>query len=131
MSGLAIPKPAAKRPAANSVASSSKAGAKANNGGGEGSRAGSQGEDDDETHEQAPEKAMVGVPEITAVRGLVPTLQYVRHAGMLTRRNIVATVNLECRLDLKTIALHARNAEYNPKVRGMRGKAHPSDSQRS
>lgn len=33
------------------------------------------------------------------------------------RRNIVATVNLDCRLDLKTIALHARNAEYNPKVR--------------
>jgi len=27
----------------------------------------------------------------------------------------VATVNLDCRLDLKTIALHARNAEYNPK----------------
>lgn len=36
---------------------------------------------------------------------------------MLTlNRNIVATVNLEARLDLKTIALHARNAEYNPKV---------------
>lgn len=35
---------------------------------------------------------------------IVPTLQ-----------NIVATVNLDCRLDLKTIALHARNAEYNPK----------------
>jgi transcription initiation factor TFIID TATA-box-binding protein len=31
-------------------------------------------------------------------------------------RNIVATVNLDCRLDLKTIAMHARNAEYNPKV---------------
>ena len=43
---------------------------------------------------------------ITAVEGIVPTLQ-----------NIVATVNLDCRLDLKTIALHARNAEYNPKVR--------------
>ncbi|KAF8919412.1 hypothetical protein CPB85DRAFT_1373249 [Mucidula mucida] len=26
--------------------------------------------------------------------------------------NIVATVNLDCRLNLKTIALHARNAEY-------------------
>ncbi|KAI4214363.1 MAG: hypothetical protein LQ351_003116 [Letrouitia transgressa] len=38
------------------------------------------------------------------VSGIVPTLQ-----------NIVATVNLDCRLDLKTIALHARNAEYNPK----------------
>lgn len=43
-------------------------------------------------------------------------------------RNIVATVNLDCRLDLKTIALHARNAEYNPKVRldavafGCRGR---------
>jgi len=31
-------------------------------------------------------------------------------------RNIVATVNLGIRLDLKTIAMHARNAEYNPKV---------------
>ncbi|KAK8861218.1 TATA-box-binding protein [Kwoniella newhampshirensis] len=50
------------------------------------------------------QKVVASVPEITAVQGLVPTLQ-----------NIVATVNLECRLDLKTIALHARNAEYNPK----------------
>ena len=31
-------------------------------------------------------------------------------------RNVVSTVNLGCRLDLKNIALHARNAEYNPKV---------------
>ena len=31
-------------------------------------------------------------------------------------RNIVSTVNLDCKLDLKQIALHARNAEYNPKV---------------
>jgi len=29
----------------------------------------------------------------------------------------VATVNLDCKLDLKTIAFHARNVEYNPKVR--------------
>ncbi|WWC87472.1 TATA-box-binding protein [Kwoniella dendrophila CBS 6074] len=57
-----------------------------------------------ETLKRAPNKAISSVPEITSVQGLVPTLQ-----------NIVATVNLECRLDLKTIALHARNAEYNPK----------------
>ena len=31
----------------------------------------------------------------------------------------MATVNLDCRLDLKTIALHARNAEYNPKVKPL------------
>lgn len=37
--------------------------------------------------------------------GIVPVLQ-----------NVVATVNLGCALDLKQIALHARNAEYNPKV---------------
>ena len=36
--------------------------------------------------------------------GLLPQLQ-----------NVVATVNLNCKLDLKNIALHARNAEYNPK----------------
>jgi transcription initiation factor TFIID TATA-box-binding protein len=36
--------------------------------------------------------------------GIIPQLQ-----------NIVSTVNLGCRLDLKKIALHARNAEYNPK----------------
>mmetsp|Transcript_15159 Transcript_15159/g.22703 ORF Transcript_15159/g.22703 Transcript_15159/m.22703 type:complete len:254 (-) Transcript_15159:103-864(-) len=30
-------------------------------------------------------------------------------------QNIVSTVNLGCSLDLKTIALKARNAEYNPK----------------
>jgi transcription initiation factor TFIID TATA-box-binding protein len=36
--------------------------------------------------------------------GIMPVLQ-----------NIVATAYLGCLLDLKTIALHARNAEYNPK----------------
>ena len=36
--------------------------------------------------------------------GIIPTLQ-----------NIVATVNLSCKLDLKVIAMGARNAEYNPK----------------
>lgn len=30
-------------------------------------------------------------------------------------QNIVSTVNLVCRLDLKKIALNARNTEYNPK----------------
>ena len=36
---------------------------------------------------------------------IVPTLQ-----------NIVATVNSDCHLDLKTIVLHTRNAEYNPRL---------------
>ncbi|KAG0417845.1 TATA-box-binding protein [Dictyocoela roeselum] len=32
-----------------------------------------------------------------------------------TLQNVVSTVNLGCKLDLKAIALRARNAEYNPK----------------
>lgn len=44
--------------------------------------------------------ASVSVPD----SNLHPTLQ-----------NIVSTVNLGCTLDLKKIALYARNAEYNPK----------------
>lgn len=50
------------------------------------------------------ENADAGGEEDETISGIVPTLQ-----------NIVATVNLDCKLDLKTIALHARNAEYNPK----------------
>ena len=37
--------------------------------------------------------------------GIIPQLQ-----------NMVATVNLGCKLELKQIALHARNSEYNPKA---------------
>ena len=39
---------------------------------------------------------------------------------LYSSRNIVATVNLDCRLDLKTIALHARNAEYSEYIRSLR-----------
>ena len=42
---------------------------------------------------------------ITVVKGIMPTLQ-----------NIVATVNLDCQLNLKMIVLHTWNAKYNPKV---------------
>ena len=59
----------------------------------------------------APSAALVASEIDRAVHplGIVPVLQ-----------NIVATVNLDCPLDLKSIALHARNAEYNPKVRALR-----------
>ena len=42
---------------------------------------------------------------ITTIGGIIPTLQ-----------NIITTANLDCQLGLKAIALHAGNAEYNPKV---------------
>jgi transcription initiation factor TFIID TATA-box-binding protein len=44
----------------------------------------------------------------------LPREFFIEHEANIVR-NLVATVNLDCRLDLKTIALHARNAEYNPK----------------
>ncbi|NXT81313.1 TBPL2 protein, partial [Zapornia atra] len=51
-----------------------------------------------------PMTPMTPVPPASESSGIVPQLQ-----------NIVSTVNLACKLDLKNIALHARNAEYNPK----------------
>ncbi|KAG8387396.1 hypothetical protein BUALT_Bualt02G0017200 [Buddleja alternifolia] len=47
-------------------------------------------------------------------RGWVDQLKTVLFDGR-SSRNIVSTVNLDCKLDLKAIALQARNAEYNPK----------------
>jgi transcription initiation factor TFIID TATA-box-binding protein len=54
----------------------------------------------------APEATPAAVDRNLHPSGIVPQLQ-----------NVVATVNFGVALDLKQIALHARNAEYNPKVR--------------
>ena len=51
-----------------------------------------------------PTKLTADNPQPGFEPGVMPLLQ-----------NIVATVNLECKLDLKKIALTAKNAEYNPK----------------
>ena len=51
-----------------------------------------------------PTKLTAVTPQLGIEPGLVPQLQ-----------NIVATVNLGCKLDLKKIAMTALNAEYNPK----------------
>ncbi|KAM8780977.1 TATA box-binding protein-like 2 [Rhynchonycteris naso] len=47
---------------------------------------------------------MTPMTPVSECSGIVPQLQ-----------NIVSTANLACKLDLKKIALHAKNAEYNPK----------------
>ncbi|KAM9328431.1 TATA box-binding protein-like 2 [Pholidichthys leucotaenia] len=51
-----------------------------------------------------PMTPMTPMTPVTERSGIIPILQ-----------NIVSTVNLGCPLDLKFIALQARNAEYNPK----------------
>lgn len=53
---------------------------------------------------QSPATPMSMAPPQSMDPGIVPQLQ-----------NIVSTVSLGCKLDLKKIALSARNAEYNPK----------------
>ncbi|XP_064623754.1 uncharacterized protein LOC135485556 [Lineus longissimus] len=55
---------------------------------------------------QTPATPMTPATPATDTTGGVPLPQL---------QNIVCTVNLGCKLDLKRIALHARNAEYNPK----------------
>ncbi|XP_040188781.1 TATA box-binding protein-like 2 [Rana temporaria] len=53
---------------------------------------------------------------ITPMTPMTPMTPVAESSGIIPQlQNIVSTVNLACRLDLKKIALHARNAEYNPK----------------
>lgn len=66
--------------------------------------AGENTQDSQQSGTLLPQASTQQVDLIKHPSGIMPTLH-----------NIVATVNLECRLDLKMIALHARNAEYNPK----------------
>ncbi|XP_017054334.1 TATA-box-binding protein [Drosophila ficusphila] len=70
-----------------------------------GSGAGAGGDALSNIHQtMGPSTPMTPATPGSADPGIVPQLQ-----------NIVSTVNLCCKLDLKKIALHARNAEYNPK----------------
>merc|ERR1712226_280683 len=57
---------------------------------------------------QPPLSVISSIPVRTPMSTAVPT-------EMPTLQNIVSTVNLGIELDLKNIALKARNAEYNPK----------------
>lgn len=58
------------------------------------------------------------VQEVAATQSSEPSVDLANHPSGIVPvlQNIVATVNLTCKLDLKHIALRARNAEYNPKV---------------
>ncbi|KAM9381393.1 TATA box-binding protein-like 2 [Phaethornis superciliosus] len=55
-------------------------------------------------------------PPLTPMTPVTPVNSASESSGIVPQlQNIVSTVNLACKLDLKNIALHARNAEYNPK----------------
>ncbi|XP_028162672.1 TATA-box-binding protein [Ostrinia nubilalis] len=62
--------------------------------------------------------SLVGQPMLSQASPapMTPMTPHSADPGILPQlQNIVSTVNLNCKLDLKKIALHARNAEYNPK----------------
>lgn len=65
----------------------------------------------------AAEQSGSGVQAVPASQSAVPVIDRELHPSGIVPvlQNIVATVNLSCKLDLKAIALKARNAEYNPK----------------
>ena len=44
-----------------------------------------------------------------------PSVETIRFVNSIKLTNVVATVNLDCKPELKSIALGARNAEYNPR----------------
>ncbi|XP_062974293.1 TATA box-binding protein-like 2 [Elgaria multicarinata webbii] len=79
--------------------------------------------DDGDLSQQRDENATEPLPEssgarppMTPMTPMTPITPSSEGSGIVPQlQNIVATVNLACKLDLKNIALHARNAEYNPK----------------
>uniref|UniRef100_A0A663LTX5 TATA-box binding protein like 2 n=2 Tax=Athene cunicularia TaxID=194338 RepID=A0A663LTX5_ATHCN len=65
---------------------------------------------------QATPEASGGCPPLTPIAPMTPVTPASESSGIVPQlQNIVSTVNLACKLDLKNIALRARNAEYNPK----------------
>ncbi|NXJ98951.1 TBPL2 protein, partial [Corythaixoides concolor] len=70
-----------------------------------------------DTSQPSPGDASSGVcPSLTPMTPMTPVTPASESSGIVPQlQNIVSTVNLACKLDLKNIALHARNAEYNPK----------------
>lgn len=75
-------------------------------------------------HSQAPGSTTTALPgntplyqtPVTPMTPVTPATPSSESSGIVPQlQNIVSTVNLGCKLDLKTIALRARNAEYNPK----------------
>ncbi|XP_009982201.1 PREDICTED: TATA-box-binding protein-like [Tauraco erythrolophus] len=70
-----------------------------------------------DTNQPSPGDASSGMcPPLTPMTPITPVTPASESSGIVPQlQNIVSTVNLACKLDLKNIALHARNAEYNPK----------------
>ena len=57
-----------------------------------------------------------GAPVYAPVASPAPASPAIQHTDIIPQlQNIVSTVNMGVKLDLKKIALHARNAEFNPK----------------
>ncbi|NWU18218.1 TBPL2 protein, partial [Cephalopterus ornatus] len=66
---------------------------------------------------QPPPETPGACPHLTPMTPVTPLSSASESSGIVPQlQNIVSTVNLACKLDLKNIALHARNAEYNPKA---------------
>ncbi|XP_027698644.1 TATA box-binding protein-like protein 2 [Vombatus ursinus] len=64
----------------------------------------------------SPENSSPGFFPLTSMTPLMPVTPVSEGSGIVPQlQNIVSTVNLACKLDLKKIALQAKNAEYNPK----------------
>ncbi|KAI9722791.1 MAG: TATA-box-binding protein [Chrysothrix sp. TS-e1954] len=65
----------------------------------------------DEEHDSIETVPRFGQTDRSAAAAMVPPSDY----NVVSVRNIFARVDLECRIDLKHVALKARNAEYHPK----------------
>ncbi|TSO25183.1 TATA box-binding protein-like protein 2 [Bagarius yarrelli] len=80
------------------------------------STAGSSTEVDHDVNKTQPAASPFCNLPMTPMTPMTPVAPVAESSGIIPQlQNIVSTVNLACPLDLKSIALQARNAEYNPK----------------
>ncbi|XP_010370332.1 TATA box-binding protein-like protein 2 [Rhinopithecus roxellana] len=71
---------------------------------------------DTDSVQPSPEKPNSDSLSLASITPMTPMTPVSECCGIVPQlQNIVSTVNLACKLDLKKIALHAKNAEYNPK----------------
>ncbi|XP_008837755.1 TATA box-binding protein-like protein 2 [Nannospalax galili] len=69
-----------------------------------------------DSEDSSPEKTNSDTLSLSSIASMTPMNPVSECSGIVPQlQNIVSTVNLACKLDLKKIALQAKNAEYNPK----------------
>uniref|UniRef100_A0A8C8TQT8 TATA box binding protein like 2 n=2 Tax=Peromyscus maniculatus bairdii TaxID=230844 RepID=A0A8C8TQT8_PERMB len=69
-----------------------------------------------DSNQPSPEKLNSNALPVASIVSMTPMIPVPEGSGIVPQlQNVVSTANLACKLDLRKIALNAKNTEYNPK----------------